>query len=103
MSDYSGKHLHIVSFNVPYPPDYGGVIDVFYKIKSLHDLGIKIYLHCFPYGREESEELNKICEKVYYYPRRKFYQAIYSNVPYIVGPIVTVATACTMGTYCRAG
>ena len=85
MSDYSGKHLHIVSFNVPYPPDYGGVIDVFYKIKALHDLGIKIYLHCFHYGRDESTELNKICEKVYYYPRRKFYQAIYSKVPYIVG------------------
>jgi len=85
MNDYSGRHLHIVSFNVPYPPDYGGVIDVFYKIKALHDLGIKIYLHCFHYGREQSEELDKICEKVYYYPRRKFYQAIYSKVPYIVG------------------
>ncbi|MDB5282878.1 MAG: hypothetical protein JWO06_1953 [Bacteroidota bacterium] len=85
MSNYSGKYLHIVSFNVPYPPDYGGVIDVFYKIKALHDLGIKIYLHCFHYGREQSEELDKLCEKVFYYPRRKFYQAIYSKVPYIVG------------------
>ena len=85
MNEYSGKHLHIVSFNVPYPPDYGGVIDVFYKIKALHELGIKIYLHCFHYGREESPELDKYCEKVYYYPRRKFYQAIYSKVPYIVG------------------
>ncbi len=83
--NYSDKTLHIVSFNVPYPPDYGGVIDVFYKIKALHDLGIKIHLHCFNYGRDESEELGKICEKVYYYPRKKFYQAIYSNVPYIVG------------------
>ena len=85
MDNYSGKYLHIVSFNVPYPPDYGGVIDVFYKIKALSELGIKIYLHCFHYGREESPELDKICEKVFYYPRRKFYQAIYSNVPYIVG------------------
>lgn len=83
--NYSDKTLHIVSFNVPYPPDYGGVIDVFYKIKALHDLGIKIHLHCFNYGRDESEELGKICEKVYYYPRKKFYQAIYSKVPYIVG------------------
>jgi len=85
MNDYSGKHLHIVSFNVPYPPDYGGVIDVFYKIKSLKALGIKIHLHCFTYGREESDELKQLCEQVYYYPRRKFYQAIYSKVPYIVG------------------
>jgi len=85
MDIYSGKHLHIVSFNVPYPPDYGGVIDVFYKIKALHELGIRIHLHCFTYGREESKELDEICEKVYYYPRKKFYQAIYSKVPYIVG------------------
>ncbi|MBS1611850.1 MAG: glycosyltransferase [Bacteroidetes bacterium] len=85
MSNYSNKHLHIVSFNVPYPPDYGGVIDVYYKIKALHDLGIKVHLHCFHYGREESPELAAICEKVHYYPRKKFYQAIYSSVPYIVG------------------
>ena len=64
MDIYSGKHLHIVSFNVPYPPDYGGVIDVFYKIKALSELGIKIHLHCFTYGREESKELNDICEEV---------------------------------------
>ncbi len=83
--NYSDSTLHIVSFNVPYPPDYGGVIDVFYKIKALHDLGIKIHLHCFNYGRDESPELEQICEKVYYYPRKKFYQAIYSKVPYIVG------------------
>ncbi len=81
----SDKHLHIISFNVPYPPDYGGVIDVFYKIKALHDLGIKIHLHCFNYGRDESKELAEICETVNYYPRKKFYQAIYSKVPYIVG------------------
>jgi glycosyltransferase involved in cell wall biosynthesis len=86
MKSYSDKHLHIVSFTVPYPPDYGGIIDVFYKIKALYELGVKIHLHCFTYGgREEAEELNKICEKVYYYPRKKFYQAIYSSVPYIVG------------------
>ncbi len=85
MNNYSDRHLHIVSFNVPYPPDYGGVIDVFYKIKALRDLGIKIYLHCFNYGRDESPELAQICEKVFYYPRKKFYQAIYSKVPYIVG------------------
>lgn len=79
------SHIHIVSFNVPYPPNYGGVIDVFFKIKALSDLGIKVHLHTFHYGREETEKLNQLCEKVYYYPRQKFYQAIYSRVPYIVG------------------
>jgi hypothetical protein len=83
--NYSGKHLHVVSFNVPYPADYGGVIDVFYKIKALHELGVKVHLHCFHYGRDESKELESVCETVQYYPRKKFYQAIYSNIPYIVG------------------
>ena len=85
MSDSAEKHLHIVSFNVPYPPDYGGVIDVYYKIKALFDLGIKIHLHCFHYGREESKELEQICASVQYYERKKFYQALYSSVPYIIG------------------
>ncbi len=85
MSDSAEKHLHIVSFNVPYPPDYGGVIDVYYKIKALYDLGIKIHLHCFHYGREESKELEQICASVQYYERKKFYQALYSSVPYIIG------------------
>ena len=43
------KHLHIISFDIPYPPNYGGVIDVYYKIRTLHKLGIKIHLHCFEY------------------------------------------------------
>lgn len=85
MTNLTERHLHIVSFNIPYPPDYGGVIDVFYKIKALYDLGIKVHLHCFHYGREKSEELEKICTSVQYYERKKFYQAIYSSVPYIVG------------------
>jgi hypothetical protein len=70
---------------VPYPPDYGGVIDVYYKIKALYDLGVKIHLHCFHYGREQSPELESICASVQYYERKKFYQALYSSVPYIVG------------------
>ncbi|MEP7128815.1 MAG: mannosyltransferase, partial [Chitinophagales bacterium] len=61
--------LHIISFNVPYPPDYGGVMDVFYKIKALHDSGIKIKLHCFEYGRKESDVLNQLCDEVFYYKR----------------------------------
>ena len=29
------NHLHIISFDVPYPANYGGVIDVFYRVKAL--------------------------------------------------------------------
>lgn len=78
-------HLHIISFDIPYPPDYGGVIDVYFKIKALHQLGVQVHLHTFHYGRQQSAELEKICASVKYYPRAKFFQAIYSSVPYIVG------------------
>lgn len=79
------KHLHIVSFDVPYPPDYGGVIDVYYKIKALANLGVKIHLHCFQYGRKSAKELERICASVFYYPRKRIYTGIVSRVPYIVG------------------
>jgi hypothetical protein len=78
------KHLHIISFNVPYPPNYGGIIDVFYKIKSLHSIGIKIHLHCFTYGRQVPEILNKYCESVNFYKRKTgIFSALFFK-PYIV-------------------
>jgi len=81
----SDKHLHIVSFDIPYPPNYGGVIDVFYKIRTLHSLGIKIYLHCIEYpGRDRSPELDKYCHEVNYYPRKTGLLSALSLVPYIV-------------------
>ena len=54
------KRLHIISHDVPWPADYGGVVDLFYKLKALHAEGIKIKLHCFLYGsRNKQDELNK--------------------------------------------
>ena len=79
------SHLHIVSFDVPFPVDYGGVIDVFFKIKALSEAGIKIHLHCFQYGRKAAPELNELCEVIHYYPRKKIYTGLVSRVPYIVG------------------
>ena len=78
------KHLHIISFNVPYPADYGGVIDVFYRIRSLHDAGVKIHLHCFQYGREVAEPLNELCEEVIYYKRSMSVLNQLSVKPFIV-------------------
>lgn len=76
--------LHIVSFDVPYPADYGGAIDVYYKIKSLAEAGAELYLHCYQYGRTRAEELDKWCKKVWYYPRRTGIKGISSRLPYIV-------------------
>lgn len=78
------QHLHIVSFDVPHPPDYGGVIDVYYKIKALHAAGVKIHLHCFDYGRGERKELAPFCHKVYYYPRMTRKTLLFNKLPFIV-------------------
>ena len=78
------KHLHVISFNVPFPADYGGVIDVFYRLNALKNAGIKIYLHCFDYGRGKHKELDAICDVVYYYPRPKSILYQFSILPFIV-------------------
>ncbi len=76
--------LHIISFSVPWPPDYGGAMDVFYKIKALHRIGVNIILHCFLYNRTRSDELLKFCSEVHYYPRNPAFINQVSLVPYIV-------------------
>src|SRR6056297_1187574 len=76
--------IHIVSFAIPYPPDYGGIIDVFYKIKSLWENDVEIILHCFEYERKRNDELLKFCKKVYYYPRNKSLADFFSFKPFIV-------------------
>lgn len=76
--------LHIISFNIPFPTNYGGVIDVFYKIKGLHNQGINIILHAFEYGRDEAPELEEFCSKVYYYHRSLSPIKQFSTLPFIV-------------------
>jgi len=78
------KHIHIVTFTIPYPPNYGGVIDVFYKMKALYEAGVKITLHCFEYDREKSVELELFCEKIFYYKRNTGILSNISMLPYIV-------------------
>ena len=85
MTSMQDNHLHIISFDIPFPPNYGGVIDVFYKIKTLHRLGIRIHLHCFEYpGRDRTSELDQYCEEVHYYPRKLGLRSAFSFAPYIV-------------------
>jgi hypothetical protein len=76
--------LHIISFDVPYPADYGGVVDVFYKLRALHREGVKIILHCYEYGRGNPPELHKYCERIHYYPRNLGIFRSLSSLPYIV-------------------
>jgi len=79
-----GKDLHIVSFDVPYPANYGGIIDIYYRLSALAEAGVNVHLHCYQYGRSESAMLNGLCHKVYYYKRKVFKNPIYNTKPYIV-------------------
>ncbi len=85
------KHLHIVTHDTPWPADYGGVIDIFYKIKTLHHLGVKIHLHCFTKNIQLQDELNKYCETVNYYRRKKNSNSFSFRLPLIVNSRVSEA------------
>ena len=80
----TSKHLHIVCLDVPYPVDYGGIFDLFYKIKALHEAGVNIHLHCFEYGRERQKELDHYCTSVTYYKRKNIYDSFSLRLPFIV-------------------
>ena len=77
------NHLHIIAFDVPYPANYGGVIDVFYRVKALSEAGVKVHLHCFEYGRGEAEILKR-CHEVKYYKRDTSFAKQLSLTPFIV-------------------
>ena len=76
--------IHIVSFDVPWPDNYGGVIDVFHKLRHLHALGAEIVLHAFTYGRQPAEQLKQYCSEVYYYPRKHSRWLLFQRTPFIV-------------------
>jgi glycosyltransferase involved in cell wall biosynthesis len=80
------KHVHIVTPDVPWPADYGGVIDPFYTIKSLHSKGVNVHLHCFTKaeGEPSKEELNKYCSSVNYYQRKRHSSSFSFSTPLIV-------------------
>lgn len=79
------QQLHIVSFDIPFPPVYGGIIDVWAKIKALHQAGVKVILHCFQYrDKKPAPELAVLCREVYYYPRPLGLGFQFSTMPYVV-------------------
>lgn len=76
--------LHVVSFNVPWPADYGGVIDVYYRCKALAKMGVRVHLHCYCYGRKPAKELEDCCAEVCYYERDCSPKNLLTRRPYIV-------------------
>lgn len=83
MKKSSFRILHIVAFDVPYPPNYGGVVDIYYKIKALSACGVDIVLHAYQYGREAQTELHRYCKQIIYYKRKTFRNPFYGKLPYI--------------------
>lgn len=84
-SNMRTERLNIVCLDVPFPANYGGAIEEFYKLKAISELGIKIHLHCFVYGdRKPQEHLNQFCEKVFYYKRARSVKYLFSQTPFIV-------------------
>jgi 5S rRNA maturation endonuclease (ribonuclease M5) len=80
----TGKSLHIVCLDVPYPLDHGGMFDLYCKLPALKNAGVKVHLHCFEYGRGQQPVLNQHCEEVLYYTRRTGIKSLSGNIPYIV-------------------
>ena len=79
------SNIHIVSFQVPYPADYGGAIDVFYKAMALKKAGYRITLHTFAYdNREYSNALLEIADNIHLYKRNTGILKLFSPLPYIV-------------------
>ena len=76
--------LHVIAFDIPYPPTYGGVIDVFFKLVALTEQGVEIILHTFEYQREPAPELEEICVAVHYYPRKPIFRSLPVKYPHIV-------------------
>jgi hypothetical protein len=79
----TSDNLHIISFDIPFPANYGGVIDVYFKIRALHLAGVRIHLHCYEYNRQPAMELDQYCESVHYYPRNTGLSASIGVKPYI--------------------
>ncbi|MBX2924851.1 MAG: glycosyltransferase [Chitinophagaceae bacterium] len=90
------QQLHIVCLQVPYPPDYGGVVDLFWKLKYLHEKGVVIHLHCFDHGIGQQDALLQYCKTVRYYKRKKGITAIKWRIPYIVSSRISNDLAKTL-------
>lgn len=79
------QSLHIISFDNPFPPAYGGVIDVFYKIKALHSIGVKVHLHCFVDEiPADYSVLKEYTASVFFYVRKNKFWSYFQLMPFSV-------------------
>lgn len=85
MKENQDKNLHIVTFAVPYPANYGGAIDAWNRIVALSRLGVQIKLHCFLYRNFRSQSvIREYVREVHYYPRVVWPALFAKGQPYVV-------------------
>jgi hypothetical protein len=76
------RSLHIICFDHPFPPQYGGVIDVYFTIKALAEAGVSLHIHVFGTSqKEEADPLFAFSEQVYFYPLKSKIQGVFSGLP----------------------
>jgi hypothetical protein len=77
------KKLHIICLDVPFPTDYGGAVDMYYRIQALKEMGFKLTIHIFEYGRGKQKALEAF-GSVNYYRRKRSLWYLFSKRPFIV-------------------
>jgi hypothetical protein len=80
----SSREIQIVAFNNPYPANFGGAIDMYYKIKALHEIGVAVHLHLFFFDRADISGLEPYCKTIYTYPQKRIACNHFSCIPFSV-------------------
>lgn len=77
--------IHLVSFQWPVPADYGGVIDVFHKIRALRQAGAEVTLHSYAYRDRKNPDISlSPADHTFIYDRDTSPLRLLSSDPYIV-------------------
>lgn len=77
--------IHIVCLDAPSPPDYGGAIEMYYKIQALGEAGKKIILHYYDYRpHRHAKGLEPYCQEIYVYKRKSVSASLPLSSPYLV-------------------
>lgn len=70
---------------MPWPPDYGGAVDMMNRIIQFKKMDVAVHLHYFSYNeRGVPNELNQFCESIHVYERRTGRKGLSPKLPYIV-------------------
>lgn len=80
-----GENLQIVSFQWPIPANYGGVIDVYYKLLALQRLNVDFTLHSYAYRDRRSPDISlSPAGNTFIYPRETALKRALRTKPYII-------------------